>query len=125
MTNDPHLFPSIGTAVNLAANLLDETASNNDGAEQDRPVEEVESLCMKCGEQGTTRLLLTSIPFFRQVVLMSFHCEHCGTTNNEIQSAGTVRRTSLSKIDLIPSTMFSTFQRKELSIPYTYFLAQT
>ena len=42
--------------------------------------------------QGTTRMMLTSIPFFREVIVMSFRCEHCGHTNNEIQSAGKIRR---------------------------------
>lgn len=37
--------------------------------------------------------MLTSIPFFREVIVMSFRCEHCGTQNNEIQSAETIRRT--------------------------------
>ncbi|CAL1714824.1 unnamed protein product [Somion occarium] len=46
---------------------------------------------MNCEQQGKTRLLLTSIPFFREVVVMSFHCEHCGFSNNEIQTAGTIR----------------------------------
>ncbi|KAG8220852.1 putative zinc-finger protein, partial [Butyriboletus roseoflavus] len=59
--------------------------------QEDRPLEEIESLCMRCGEQGTTRMMLTSIPYFREVIVMSFRCEHCGATNNEIQSAGTVR----------------------------------
>lgn len=35
--------------------------------------------------------MLTSIPYFREVVIMSFACEHCGTQNNEIQPAGTVQ----------------------------------
>lgn len=38
--------------------------------------------------------MLTSIPFFREVIVMSFRCEHCGASNNEIQSAGTIRRES-------------------------------
>lgn len=36
-------------------------------------------------------MLLTQIPYFREVVIMSFACEHCNTVNNEIQSAGTVQ----------------------------------
>lgn len=40
--------------------------------------------------QGTTKLLLTKIPFFKEVVLMSFDCEHCGYKNNEMQSAGEI-----------------------------------
>lgn len=38
-----------------------------------------------------TRLLLTRIPYFREVIIMSFSCEHCGFQNNEIQAAGSVQ----------------------------------
>lgn len=37
--------------------------------------------------QGTTRLLFTRLPYFREVVLMSFECPHCGWKNNELQPA--------------------------------------
>lgn len=46
---------------------------------------------MNCHEQGTTRLFLTRIPFFREVVLMSFECPHCHFKNSEIQSAGVIQ----------------------------------
>jgi len=48
-------------------------------------ITEVESLCMNCHEQGVTRLLLTKIPFFRDVIIMSFTCPHCGYRDNQIQ----------------------------------------
>lgn len=35
-----------------------------------------------------TRLLLTKIPYFREVIIMSFSCDKCGFHNNEIQPAG-------------------------------------
>lgn len=38
-----------------------------------------------------TRLLLTKIPYFREIIIMSFNCPHCGLQNNEIQSAGSVQ----------------------------------
>lgn len=41
--------------------------------------------------QGMTRLLLTKIPYFREIIIMSFSCEHCGFQNNEIQAAGSVQ----------------------------------
>lgn len=41
-------------------------------------------------KQGTTRMLLTRIPFFKEIILMSFECPHCGYKNNEIQSAGRI-----------------------------------
>ncbi|KAF5176824.1 Zinc finger protein zpr1 [Thalictrum thalictroides] len=53
-----------------------------------QPLHEIESLCMRCGENGTTRLLLTRIPHFREVVLMAFECSHCNERNNEVQFAG-------------------------------------
>lgn len=40
--------------------------------------------------QGITRLLLTKIPFYKDVVVMSFCCDHCGFQNNEIQSGAPV-----------------------------------
>lgn len=38
-----------------------------------------------------TRLLLTMIPFYKEVVIMSFSCDHCGFQNNEIQQGGTIQ----------------------------------
>ncbi|KAF5134969.1 Zinc finger protein ZPR1 [Metarhizium anisopliae] len=86
--NPTEFFESIG---NKAAGF---SATTNDATQEDeeyRPVEEIESLCMNCGENGVTRLLLTAIPYFREVVIMSFSCEHCNVQNNEIQAAGTVQ----------------------------------
>jgi zinc finger protein len=52
---------------------------------------EIESYCMNCGENGITRLLLTRIPHFREVIVMAFECPHCHVRNNEIQSAGVIQ----------------------------------
>lgn len=66
----------------------EEVSNNND---EQKVVDEIESLCMNCHEDGITRLLLTRIPFFREIVIMSFSCEKCGFQNNEIQSAGQIQ----------------------------------
>ncbi|KAI8366903.1 ZPR1 zinc-finger domain-containing protein [Blakeslea trispora] len=50
---------------------------------------EIESLCMRCQENGTTRILLSKIPHFREIIIMAFECPHCNFRNNELQSAGT------------------------------------
>ncbi|KAG2135310.1 ZPR1 zinc-finger domain-containing protein [Suillus clintonianus] len=73
------------------ADVVDKTDAGDEEDISARPLEEIESLCMQCGEQGVTRMMLTSIPFFREVIVMSFRCEHCGHSNNEIQSAGKIR----------------------------------
>ncbi|KAJ7232840.1 zf-ZPR1-domain-containing protein [Mycena haematopus] len=78
--SDPTLFPSIGTVADQADHLEDRPdtplePTNNSGEAEEKVVQEIESLCMKCHEQGVTRMLLTSIPYFREVIVMSFRCE--------------------------------------------------
>ncbi|XP_050556691.1 zinc finger protein ZPR1 [Spodoptera frugiperda] len=58
--------------------------------DEEPEVTEIESLCMNCHEDGITRLLLTRIPYYKNVVVMSFSCEHCGYQNNELQPGGSV-----------------------------------
>ncbi|KAM9299389.1 zinc finger protein ZPR1 [Gastrophryne carolinensis] len=58
--------------------------------EEQQPVE-IESLCMNCYQNGSTRLLLTKVPFFKEVIVSSFTCDSCGWTNTEIQSAGRIQ----------------------------------
>ena len=53
----------------------------------ENPVTEIESLCMNCHDKGTTRLLMTKIPFFKDIVVMSFFCPHCGYKNTSIEDA--------------------------------------
>uniref|UniRef100_A0A914BVL4 Zinc finger ZPR1-type domain-containing protein n=1 Tax=Acrobeloides nanus TaxID=290746 RepID=A0A914BVL4_9BILA len=52
---------------------------------------EIESLCMNCYKNGITKILCTRIPFYKQVMLVSFECEHCGLRNNELQSGEPVQ----------------------------------
>lgn len=41
--------------------------------------------------QGVTRLLLTRIPFFKEIIVSSFSCANCCWSNTEIQSAGRIQ----------------------------------
>lgn len=43
-------------------------------------------------------MLLTAIPYFREVIIMSFSCEKCGFSNSEIQAAGTIQPKGTSYI---------------------------
>ena len=36
-------------------------------------------------------MLLTRIPMFRDVIVISFHCPHCGNSNNEIQESSPIQ----------------------------------
>ncbi|CCW69670.1 unnamed protein product [Phytomonas sp. Hart1] len=48
----------------------------------------IESLCPKCFENGTTRLMITDIPHFKEIIVSSFECLHCGEVNNEVTFGG-------------------------------------
>ncbi|OIV93319.1 hypothetical protein TanjilG_23091 [Lupinus angustifolius] len=69
----------------------------------DAPLYVVESLCMRCGENGITRFLLTSIPNFRKILLSAFECTHCNERNNEVQFAGEIQSRGCSYSLKIPS----------------------
>ena len=56
---------------------------------------EIESICTNCYQQGITKILLTKIPLFRDVILMSFTCEHCDFSNNEVMSGTPIQTTGI------------------------------
>ncbi|KAI1110656.1 ZPR1 zinc-finger domain-containing protein [Nemania sp. NC0429] len=93
-------FESIGKKADQLAPLTNGHGTNGttngsataeDDGDDGKVVEQIESLCMNCHDNGYTRLLLTSIPYFREVILMSFQCDKCGFSNSEIQSAGEIQ----------------------------------
>lgn len=74
---------------------------NADDEEQE--VTEIESLCLNCYKQGMTRLLLTKIPFFKEVIISSFSCDDCGHSDTSIQSGGRTTEKGV-KYSLVAST---------------------
>uniref|UniRef100_A0A673YV68 Zinc finger protein ZPR1 n=1 Tax=Salmo trutta TaxID=8032 RepID=A0A673YV68_SALTR len=59
--------------------------------DEDSQPTEIESLCMNCYQNGMTRILLTKIPFFKEIIISSFTCPNCSWSNTEIQSAGRIQ----------------------------------
>ncbi|KAJ6164753.1 zinc finger protein ZPR1 [Penicillium chermesinum] len=58
---------------------------------EDTGAMQVESLCMNCHENGVTTLLLLRVPYFRDIILESFECQHCNFKNNSVKSAGQIQ----------------------------------
>lgn len=52
---------------------------------------ETESLCMSCMEHGVTRWMIHKIPYFRELIIASFECPHCGERNNEVTFGGEIQ----------------------------------
>ncbi|KAH9810596.1 ZPR1 zinc-finger domain-containing protein [Melampsora americana] len=87
-------FPSIGEtaeAIQAQDDSVQDDVDQDGDEEHVEGVDSIESLCMECGKNGMTRMLLTSIPFFREVIIVSFKCPHCHSSNNSIQSAGQIQ----------------------------------
>ncbi|RPB28219.1 zinc finger protein zpr1 [Terfezia boudieri ATCC MYA-4762] len=123
----PDMFQPIGQAVETI-----DTVPEGAGPEiesEPQVVDNIDSLCMNCEEQGVTRLFLTRIPFFKEVVLMSFECPHCGYRNSEIQSAGQIQergcqyvfkvtnKSDLNRQVVKSETCTSSFPELSLEIP--------
>ncbi|KAK4494212.1 hypothetical protein PRZ48_014510 [Zasmidium cellare] len=90
-TNGTQTNGTKSLAQDLFEDMGRKVAQANGEDEDQKVVEEIESLCMNCHEDGLTKMLLTRIPYFREIVIMSFSCDHCGFQNNEIQSAGQIQ----------------------------------
>lgn len=61
-------------------------------ADDDDPeVMEIDSYCVNCEQNGKTRLFLTKIPFFKEVVVSSFTCDNCGLHNTGLQPGGRIQ----------------------------------
>ena len=46
--------------------------------------------CHACGAMGENRMCITDIPYFKEVIIMSFVCDACGFKTNEIKGGGAV-----------------------------------
>jgi len=44
--------------------------------------------CHSCGKEGETRMCTTSIPYFKEIIIMAFTCEFCGTHSAEVKVGG-------------------------------------
>jgi zinc finger protein len=69
------------------------TVTTNNVDEEDIRENEVYSFpasCPGCTRHCTTNMKMVNIPFFKQVVLMSTVCEHCGYRSNEVKTGGEV-----------------------------------
>lgn len=67
--------------------------------------------------KGMTRLLLTKIPFFKEIIVSSFACENCGWVNNEIQSAGKIQEQGVQYTLHASSTQVSLVNNPRLFYP--------
>jgi len=59
--------------------------------------------------QGVTRLMLTKIPYFREVIISSFQCDHCGYSDSGVQSGSRVQDKGVRYTLTVKSTKVGCF----------------
>jgi zinc finger protein len=63
---------------------------------------------MNCEEQGLTKFMVTKIPFFKEILLSSFQCDHCCYKNSEVQFAGKLEDYGVKyEVNVINSVAFN------------------
>jgi len=97
----------VGTKQNTSIDT-DATNHNNNNADDDNHGEEednnLHSLanlgkqealtfptdCASCYKPAETTMCVTDIPHFKEVIIMSLHCVHCGYKSNEVKGGGSI-----------------------------------
>ena len=46
------------------------------------------STCNECYQPGECKMCTASIPFFKEIIVMAYSCEHCGNKTTEIKQGG-------------------------------------
>lgn len=91
----------LGMFTQHELNEEEQAKSSNDSrllhpiAEDEWPLEELQGEvlqfqtdCSSCKSKCDTNMKLTNIPHFKEVVIMSTHCDVCGARTNEVKSGG-------------------------------------
>lgn len=69
---------------------IDEQDSRNAVADDDprKQVSKFPVPCYTCDKMGNVQMCYSSIPFFKEIILMAFVCDFCGYRNSEIKEGG-------------------------------------
>jgi len=46
--------------------------------------------CSACGVPSETRMYITNIPYFKEVIIMSTTCDECGYRSSELKAGGSI-----------------------------------
>ena len=90
----------VGQEVNISEQVIDNSelvetipklSEDDIDAKIINSVDQIESLCMSCHENGMTTLFIHKVPYFRELIIASFRCSHCGENNNEVTFGGEIQ----------------------------------
>lgn len=84
----------VKAGATIASNATDRSRATPMGltlaSEVESDVHKFNTPCSNCGGEAQTRMCLTNIPHFKEVILMALVCPHCGFKDVEIKGGGAV-----------------------------------
>ncbi|KAK8797803.1 hypothetical protein WA171_005334 [Blastocystis sp. BT1] len=63
---------------------------DSSAVEADKELMVMPAPCHACGHMGESKMCVTDIPYFKEVIIMSFVCDFCGFRTNEIKAGGSI-----------------------------------
>jgi zinc finger protein len=86
----PEMMNEVAEEDEDAPNASDQVQSVPEEQEEDlsNEVLQLPTQCHLCGRNCMTKMKLTKIPLFKEVVIMATDCDHCGSRTNEVKSGG-------------------------------------
>jgi zinc finger protein len=46
------------------------------------------TMCHSCGLEGENKMCTIAVPYFKELIIMSFNCEYCGVNSREVKVGG-------------------------------------
>ena len=69
---------------------IDEQENRDDDDDVKKSVMRFETDCYSCLSKGFSQMCVSSIPFFKEIIIMAFACDACGYKSTEIKTGGGV-----------------------------------
>ena len=71
-----------------AHKILNFTESLDDNADLKSESLSIPEVCYACFRDGESKMCTISIPYFKELIIMSFSCENCGMKSREVKTGG-------------------------------------
>lgn len=71
-----------------AHRVLDFTQSLDQNANLKDESLAIPETCYACMKEGESRMCTISIPYFKELIIMAFNCDHCGNKSREVKVGG-------------------------------------
>lgn len=74
-----------------------------------------DTLCYACSTPGETRMLVTDVPHFKEIIIMSFLCDDCGFKTIEVKGGGAVPdHGTITTLSVTPGEHHGTDMRRDV-----------